>query len=82
MIELLRLDLRFAMPEDALMYAVSYRPVKRGDVDQIEVWPAVLKIGAELPILPLALRGTQPVPLDLETAYDDACRRSRLVSPG
>jgi Protein of unknown function (DUF4058) len=82
LIDLLRVDSRFAMPEDALLYAVSYRPVKRGDADQIEVWPAVLKIGAELPVLPLALRGTQPVPLDLEAAYNDACRRSRLVLPG
>jgi len=69
------------MPKDALLYAVSYRPVKRGNVDQIEVWPAVLKLGAELPVLRLALRGAQPVPLDPETAYDDACRRSRIVFP-
>jgi len=82
LIDLLRFDMSFAMPEDALLYAVSYRPVKRGDADQIEVWPAVLKIGADLPVLPLALRGTQPVPLDLEAAYNHACRRSRLVFPG
>jgi len=82
LIDGLRLDSSFAMPEDALLYAVSYRPVKRGEADQIEVWPVVLTIGAELPVLPLALRGTQPVPLDLEAAYNDACRRSRLVFPG
>jgi len=81
LIDVLRFDLRFAMSEDAFMYAVSYRPVKRGEDDLIEVWPVVLKVGANLPILPLALRGAQPVPLDLEAAYDDACRRSRLL-PG
>jgi hypothetical protein len=67
------------MSEDAFMYAVSYRPVKRDEDDLIEVWPVVPKIGANLPILPLALCGMQPVPLDLEAAYDDACRRSRLL---
>jgi Protein of unknown function (DUF4058) len=78
LIDLLRLDSSFAMPEDALLYAVAYRPVKRGEAYLIDAWPAILRIGDELPVLPLGLRGAQPVPLNLESAYDDACRRSRL----
>jgi Protein of unknown function (DUF4058) len=82
LIDLLRLDLSFGLPDNPLLYAVSYRPVRRVDADQVEVWPAILKIGEELPILPLALRVAQPVPLDLETTYEDACRRSRIGFPG
>jgi hypothetical protein len=35
-------------------------------------------VGGVLPLLPLALLGARPVPLDLEATYKDACRRSRI----
>jgi len=57
---------------------VAYRPVRRQEQDQIDLWPVGLSAGGPLPVLPLALRGTQPVPLDLETTYNEACQRSRL----
>jgi Protein of unknown function (DUF4058) len=78
LIQLLGLDSSFSMPADAILYAVAYRPTRRGENDLIDVWLTVLSLGMTLPVLPLALRGSHPVPLDLNAAYDDACRRSRL----
>jgi hypothetical protein len=77
-IQLLCLDSSFSMPADAILYAIAYRPTRRGEKDLIDVWPTVLSLGMTLPVLPLALRGSHAVPLDLNATYDDACRRSRL----
>jgi hypothetical protein len=65
-------------PAEVSLYAVSYGPIRRQDADQIAVWPVALTVGGELPLLPLVIRGYQPVPLDLEAAYTDARQRSRL----
>jgi hypothetical protein len=78
LIEVLGQDSSFSMPGDAHMYAVAYRPTRRAETDQIDTWPVVLSVGSTLPVLPLALRGSHAIPLDLNTAYDDACHRSRL----
>lgn len=75
---LLGLDAAFAMADDALLYAVAYRPVRRGEEDQIDTWPEVLKLGTALPVVPLWLRGSSVVPLSLNAAYEDACHRSRI----
>jgi hypothetical protein len=66
------------MPSDDLLYAAAYRPVRRQEANQIDVWPNPLTIGQSLPVVPLALRGASAVPLDLEATYNDACQRSRL----
>ena len=68
----------FLMSPDAVIYAAAYRPVRRKEANQIEVWPNALTIGQPLPLVPLALRGAPAVPLDLEATYNDACQRSRL----
>jgi hypothetical protein len=78
LIESLRLADPFTMPGDAFLYAVAYRPVRRQEADQIDVWPAPLTVGAALPLLPLALRGSRAVPVDLDATYLDACQRSGL----
>jgi hypothetical protein len=78
LIPLLGQDSTFAMPHEATLYAVAYRPIRRGETNQIDAWTSVLLVGAKLPVLPLALRRFRPVPLDLEAAYEDACRHSRL----
>jgi hypothetical protein len=62
----------------AELYAVAYRPVRRGEQDHIEIWPADLAIGKVLPELPLWLGPDLVVPVALESAYVDACRRRRL----
>jgi Protein of unknown function (DUF4058) len=78
LIRILGLDSSFSMPDNAYLYAIAYRPTRRGQNDQIDAWPTILSVGSPLPILPLALRGSHPVPLDVNGAYEDACHRSRL----
>jgi hypothetical protein len=66
------------MPADVFLYAVAYRPARRQDKNEIDLWPVPLVLGGPLPLLPLALKGTRAVPLDLEATYADARQRSRL----
>jgi hypothetical protein len=61
------------------LYAVAYRPVRRADQDQIDIWPTELAIGKSLPELPLWLGPDLVVPVALESAYQDACRRRRIT---
>ena len=44
----------------------------------MDVWTVPLTVGRPLPTLPLALRGANAVPLDLEATYTEARARSRL----
>jgi len=78
LIRLLGAGEKFCLPEDVYLFAVAYRPARRGEDNQIDLWPVSLTVGGTLPVLPLALRGTCAVPLDLETTYTDARERSRL----
>ena len=66
------------LPGDAHLYAVAYRPIVRGDVEQIDVWMGTLRLGEGLPTLPLALDAETAVPLDLDATYTTACQRRRL----
>jgi hypothetical protein len=66
-----------ALADDVLLYTAAYRPVRRKDDDQIDVWPTPLALGQALPTMPLALLGYGCVPLDLEASYTEA--RQRLV---
>ncbi len=70
---------QFLLPYDQL-YTTAYRPVRRADTDAIDVWPATLAVGRELPIMPLPVDATLVLPLNLGTTYDEACQRSRLPS--
>jgi hypothetical protein len=67
-----------SMPAGASLYAVAYRPVRRQEADQIDVWPHPLAVGRPLPVVPLSLLGGGTIPLDLESTYTNACQRSRL----
>jgi hypothetical protein len=66
------------MPDDAFLYAVAYRPARRQERNEIDLWPVPLGVDAPLPLLPLALKRARAVPLDLEATYTDARQRSRL----
>jgi hypothetical protein len=66
-------------PDDVSLYAVAYRPVRRGDQDEIDLWRRPLALGAPLPTLPLRLTGDLFVAVDFEAAYQEACRRRRLA---
>jgi hypothetical protein len=69
----------FFLPPDTGLYAVSYRPVLRGERPAIDFWPEPLAVGTSLPVLPLRLTGDLFVPVDFETTYQEACRRRRLT---
>lgn len=66
------------LPAEAALYAVSYRPVERGEEPQMDLWIESLSLGAELPIMPLRLTGDLFVPVELQKTYAEACRRRRL----
>lgn len=68
----------FLLPASVTTYAVAYRPSRQPAGDQIEVWPESLALGRPLPVLPLGLRNAGIVPVNLESAYVEARRRSRL----
>lgn len=68
----------FLMPESAGTYATAYRPSRQQSGDQIQAWLRSLEPGEPLPVLPLALGNAAVVPLDLESTYTEARRRSRI----
>lgn len=77
-IELMGQGVPFLLTPPDTTYAVAYRPSRQSTGDQIELWTALLALGEPLPVLPLRLRNGPTVPVDLETTYTEACRRSRL----
>jgi Protein of unknown function (DUF4058) len=71
-------DLDF--PPEVTLYAAAYRPGLRGKQEVIDLWKRPLALGAALPTLPLRLTGELFVPVDFESAYQEACRRRRLLA--
>jgi hypothetical protein len=78
-VQLLENGAQFLMPAEVSLYAVAYRPVRREGAEQIDVWPAALAVGQNLPVLPLALSATLCWRLDLEASYTAACQRRHLA---
>jgi hypothetical protein len=78
LVDLLGLEPSLRMPGGAALYAVAYRPLRRGGVEQIETWPLSVAVGQPLPTVPLSLEAEVCVALDLEAAYLDACQRRRV----
>jgi hypothetical protein len=78
LIDLLRLDEAFRQGADVVLAAVAYRAAHRNGQDQVDVWDVPVQVGGVLPVLPLALRGGDAVPLDLEATYTEIRQRSRL----
>jgi hypothetical protein len=78
LVGLLGLAAPFLMNEGATIYTVAYRPARRGDANQIDLWLHPLTLGGALPKVALALRGTKAVPLDLDATYTETRQRSRL----
>ncbi len=69
----------FSMSASADLYAAAYRPLRRDECDQIEIWPQALAVGKSLPELPLWIGPDLVVPVNLESTYANACRRRRLL---
>ncbi len=40
------------LPDGTELYAAAYRPVVRDQAEVIDVWPAALTVGKDLPTLP------------------------------
>jgi hypothetical protein len=78
LIDLLEQGPSYRFPDGCDVYAVSYRPARRNEGDQIDIWTHPLALGQTLPVVPLALRGGPTLPLDLEATYTEARQRSRL----
>jgi hypothetical protein len=76
---LLQGDASPPVPADVPLYAVAYRPIRRGEREEIDIWPELLALATRLPGLPLALNAEICLPVDLEATYMDACQRRRLV---
>jgi hypothetical protein len=76
---LLGADPAARQPDDVTLYAAAYRPLRRQEREEIDVWPAPLALGGTLPALPLALSAEVALPVDLEATYTDACQRRRLA---
>jgi len=60
------------------LYAVAYRVRLVGKRTQLETWPAALALGVPLPTMPLWLTESLCVPLELEAAYQAACRYAAI----
>ena len=55
------------------LYAASYRPVEVDNAPSLEIWHETLSLGKPLPTLPLWLRGSICLPLDLDATYTRTC---------
>ena len=61
------------------LYANSYRPVQRGEQGAIEMWLNPLRVGDQLPDLPLFLRGDLCIEIPLEVTYLETCGDQRIA---
>jgi len=73
-----RLGTDATLPIDANLYASSYRPVERDGQPSLDIWQEGLAIGRSLPSLPLWLRGSLCLRVDLDATYDRTCREQRI----
>lgn len=78
LIDLLGQDARFAFAEPLAIYTSAFRPARRKEGDQIDLWLYPLSLAQPLPTVPLALRNGPTVPVDLDATYNEARQRSRL----
>jgi hypothetical protein len=78
MMRVLSVGSPFLMPDDPPIYAVGYQPEFEDERSQIVAWPHVLKIGGTLPTVPLYLRGTGCISLDLEATYMETRKLARV----
>jgi hypothetical protein len=78
--ELLNILQTGTAPLPADLYAVAYRPVQRDGQKAVDVWQHALAVGSRLPAMPLGLHKEICMPVNLETTYDDTCRKLRITN--
>lgn len=79
MVRVMAAPAEWELPAEIDLYAVAYRPVRRGERAEIDFWPVPCAVGASLPQMPLRLTGDVFVPVDFDATYREACRRRRLA---
>ncbi|WP_020473084.1 hypothetical protein [Zavarzinella formosa] len=62
------------------LYASAYRPAERDGEPTLDIWHEELRLGADLPTMPLWLRGNLCLPVDLQGTYDRTCREQRVTT--
>lgn len=72
-------EVRFLLDPVPRLYAVAYRPVRRGEQEEALFWPYPLSLGQTLPTVPLFLGEELCLPVDLEATYAETCQRLKLV---
>lgn len=77
LIDLMRLD-EPRMNENDNLYVASYRPFRRTDNNGIDVWLFPLALGEPLPTVPLGLKRSSLIPVDLELTYEEAREASQI----
>lgn len=60
------------LPNDPPNYVAAYRPVHRGDRNELDVWPYPVAVGSRIPAAPFALRRGPLLMVDLEATYTEA----------
>lgn len=68
----------FVFPEATPLYATAYRPARRREQNEIDLWREPLAVDQPLPVLPLAVRGLGCLRVDLEATYMEARTRGRV----
>jgi hypothetical protein len=81
-VELLARLASAAVAWEAELYATAYRPVVRDGQTSLDIWQEALAVGDALPTMPLWLRGSLSIPVNLESTYDRTCREQRIVVNG
>jgi len=66
-------------PDPPPIYAATCRRRMVGRKTRLETWASPLAVGRPLPTLPIWLTETDAVSLDLEVAYESACRVLRIA---
>jgi hypothetical protein len=69
LVELLDLPPALQWTSPTGLSAVSYRLTAASDLTRLDVWPAALQVGTELPTVPLWLAFDLAVPLELDHTY-------------
>ena len=68
------------LPTD--LYAVAYRLVERATQPSLDIWQHLLALGRTLPTVPLWLRGSLCLPVNLDETYQRTCRELRIPVAG
>ena len=63
---------------NAPLYTTAYQVVKHHTESCLDIWQQSLEIGQPLPTMPLWLRGSICLPIDLGMTYELTCREQRI----